>query len=79
MDSFEVYMPDRNVSGEALRRLLDEKVLPFVQKPARYAGGEPGALRGSLGRRGQAYCSLSLMLTRWACPSGYPLRSSNLW
>lgn len=47
MDSLERYMPDGKMSGEGLRRLLDERVLPFVQKPARYAGGEPGTVRGS--------------------------------
>ncbi len=46
MGSYESYIPDGNLSGEALRRILDEKVLPFVQKPARYAGGEPGAAGG---------------------------------
>ena len=46
MDSLERYVPDGSLSGDKLRRLLDERVLPFVQKPARYAGGEPGTAHG---------------------------------
>ena len=40
-------IPVTDIMGAELRAIVEEKILPLVQKPARYVGGEPGTIGGA--------------------------------
>ncbi len=40
-------IPVTDIMGAELRAIVEEKILPLVQKPARYVGGEPGTISGA--------------------------------
>ena len=47
---------------------LKQRILPTVQKPARYTGGEWGEIKRIYRMSGSVWRSVSLIHTKLACP-----------